>query len=160
MAMASIVKNSVVLAIITSLSIFLSACGWGSDSHYVKSVERTPSGFFRVFADIRVKETGEIVKLDYVVACGGTVTNWTYTTPSVSYGMVPQIMLVPTSSGELIGARTPKGCQHVGAKTHPSERQTGNRDRARARRLPALVDVVSECGRYRFCHRLPVRQGL
>ena len=90
-------------------AILLSACG-RSESPYVKSVEQTPSGFFRVFADIRVKETGEIVKLDYVVACGGTVTNWSYTTSSVSFGMAPHIMLVPTSSGELIGARTPSAC--------------------------------------------------
>ena len=108
--MGSVRKNAVTLAFVGGLLTLLSACGWGSDSPYVKSVERTPSGFFRVFADIRVKETGEIINLDYVVACGGTVTNWTYTTPSVSYGMVPQIMLVPTSSGELIGARTPKVC--------------------------------------------------
>ena len=91
------------------LAGLLAACGQG-ESPYVKSVERTPSGFFRVFADVRVKETGEIVKLDYVVACGGTVTNWTYTTSSVSFGMAPHIMLVPTSSGELIGARTPSAC--------------------------------------------------
>jgi len=102
----------------------LPACGRGG-SPYVKSVEQTPSGFFRVFADIRVKETGEIVKLDYVVACGGTVTNWTYTTSSVSFGMTPQIMLVPTSSGQLIGARTPEVCD--GNQWQPIPKWNGRR---------------------------------
>ena len=88
----------------------LATCGKVAQSPYVESVEELPSGFFRVFADIRVKESGEIVKLDYVVACGGTVTNWTYTTPSASFGMSPHIMIVPTASGELIGARTPNVC--------------------------------------------------
>lgn len=88
----------------------LATCGKVAQSPYVESVEELPSGFFRVFADIKVKETGEIVKLDYVVACGGTVTNWTYTTPSASFGMSPHIMIVPTASGELIGARTPEVC--------------------------------------------------
>ena len=66
----------------------LAACGKVAQSPYVESVEELPSGFFRVFADIRVKESGEIVKLDYVVACGGTVTNWTYTTPSASFARI------------------------------------------------------------------------
>lgn len=105
---------------------FLVACS-KAESPYVESVEQLPSGFFRVFADIKVKETGEIVKLDYVVACGGTVTNWTFTTPSVSFSMTPHIMLVPTSSGQLIGARTPEVCdagawepQEVRSRAYPA----------------------------------------
>ena len=109
MAWVGKTHRGLLLALGLLAASLLPACGRGG-SPYVKSVEQTPSGFFRVFADIRVKETGEIVKLDYVVACGGTVTNWTYTTSSVSFGMAPHIMLVPTSSGELIGARTPSAC--------------------------------------------------
>ncbi|MEQ3629056.1 MAG: hypothetical protein ABNH49_10385 [Hyphomonas sp.] len=90
-------------------SLLIVACD-RAGSPYVESVKDLPKGFFRVHADIRVKETGELVKLDYVVSCGGKVTNWTYTTPSVTFGMAPQIMLVPTQSGELIGARTPEVC--------------------------------------------------
>jgi hypothetical protein len=96
-----------VLGLVASLLIV--ACD-RAGSPYVESVKDLPKGFFRVHADIRVKETGELVKLDYVVSCGGKVTNWTYTTPSVTFGMAPQIMLVPTQSGELIGARTPEVC--------------------------------------------------
>ncbi|MBY9067981.1 hypothetical protein K1X12_13805 [Hyphomonas sp. WL0036] len=69
-----------------------------------------PSGFFRVFADVRVKATGEIVEIGYVASCGAITQNWSYTTSSAFFGMAPHIMLVPTNSGELIGVRTPDVC--------------------------------------------------
>ena len=79
-------------------------------SEYVERVETMPAGFFRVWADIKVKSSGEIINLDYVVACGGQVTHWTYTEPSAVFGMYPHIMVVPTSTGAAIGARTPQVC--------------------------------------------------
>lgn len=72
--------------------------------------EKLPQGFFRVYADVRVKATGEIVKIDYVASCGAITSRWSYTTSSVIYGMAPHIMLMPTGSGEMIGVRTPDVC--------------------------------------------------
>lgn len=72
--------------------------------------EKLPQGFFRVYADVRVKATGETVKIDYVASCGAITSSWSYTTSSVIYGMAPHIMLMPTGSGEMIGVRTPDVC--------------------------------------------------
>lgn len=92
-------------------ALLKSASGTGQRaSPYVDSVETLPNGFFRVWATVRVRATGEIVNIDYVVGCGGSVTNWTYTTPSAMFGLLPHLMLVATQSGELIGARTPEVC--------------------------------------------------
>lgn len=71
-----------------------------------------PQGFFRVFADVRLKDTGELIQIDYVASCGAIVHSWKHTTSDVFFGMAPHIMLVPTGSGELIGVRTPEVCDN------------------------------------------------
>lgn len=71
-----------------------------------------PEGFFRVFADVCVRETGELIHINYVASCGAIVQSWKHTTSDVFFGMAPHIMLVPTGSGELIGVRTPEVCDN------------------------------------------------
>ena len=93
---------------LSGLLVLVAACGAAVPKSDEQSV--VPDGFFRVHADVRVKVTGEIVKIDYVASCGAIVSSWSFTTSSVTYGMAPHVMLVPTESGELIGVRTPDVC--------------------------------------------------
>ena len=86
----------------------ISACDQGSP--YVKEVKETPRTYYRVTADYSVKATGEKISFDYVVVCGGTVTRWTYTSPSVAGTIYPELMILPTATGEAVGVRTPRLC--------------------------------------------------
>lgn len=70
-------------------------------------LERAPSSFFRVMADYTVIETGEEIKFDYVVGCGGIISNYSYTTPSVIYEAHPTIQILPTKNGAAIGVKAP-----------------------------------------------------
>lgn len=108
-------KSSLVpLALLLICAFFLSGCSPVADSKsagtnsYVQDEE--PDGFYRLMLDVRVKDTSEIVKIDYVASCGAIVQRSDFTTSSVLYGMAPHIMLAPTRSGELIGIRTPEVC--------------------------------------------------
>lgn len=101
----------------------ISACGDARSS--TPRPQKDPDGFFRVFAEVRVRETGEIVKIDYVASCGAITTNWSYTTSSTIFGMAPHIMIVPTGSGELIGARTPDVCDAAMWRDFEEPEETG-----------------------------------
>lgn len=96
------------LVILMLLLVGLSACD--TDKAFVESEEPLPRTYYRVTADYKVKATGETVNFDYVVVCGGSVTNWSYTTPSIITTYHPNIMLMPTASGEVIGVKAPQMC--------------------------------------------------
>ncbi|MEM7491822.1 MAG: hypothetical protein AAF296_00470 [Pseudomonadota bacterium] len=100
-------------------ALLLTACTDGSDlsnaaerlqSPYVESVEEIPPFYYRVQASYTLKETGEQIDFDYVVACGGIATRWTYTSPSRMTSYHPKSMFHPTSNGEAIGVRSPDMC--------------------------------------------------
>lgn len=69
-----------------------------------------PFFFFRIKADVKVKDTGEIVKFDYVASCGGYLQRFRHTTSSLISGLKPDFMILPTKSGEAIGVYTPDIC--------------------------------------------------
>ena len=81
-------------------ALILTACTDGSDlsdaaerlqSPYVESVEEIPPFYYRVQASYTLKETGEQIDFDYVVACGGIATRWAYTSPVSDDQLSPQI---------------------------------------------------------------------
>ncbi|MEM1037273.1 MAG: hypothetical protein AAGI14_10985 [Pseudomonadota bacterium] len=91
--------------------LMLSACGEGRPrGAFVEKVENTPSFYYRVEASYQVIETDEIVDFDFVVACGGQITSWSYTSPSVSISWYPNFIAQPTEDGAAIGIRVPKLC--------------------------------------------------
>lgn len=85
-------------------------------SYQPSSAERALSGesigirYYRVKADYSVKDTGEKISFDYVVACGATVYSSLHTTSSVEYSFFPMQMITSTATGEAIGLRTPQLC--------------------------------------------------
>ncbi len=79
---------------------------------YNKKTQEIPRTYFRLTADYTLKETGEDIRFDYVVACGGKATRWTFTTPSVLRSRYPQLMMQATSTGAAVGIRTPDACRN------------------------------------------------
>ena len=60
--------------------------------------------YYRIFADYSVKDTGENIFFDYVVVCGG------YAIPEAWYTHSPQLMFMPTSTGEAVSVLSPELC--------------------------------------------------
>lgn len=85
---------------------------------YVHSVSRYPSSYYRIKADVTVVKTGESVPFDFVVACGGIYTSYTYTSGSGFRTHAPQVMMMATESGEAIGLQTPNLCGWDLSKTY------------------------------------------
>ena len=96
----------------------LAACGQeesdGAQSRggiFARNVEKTPSRFYRVKADYIVKDTGEEINFDYVASCGGTVTHWQYSSPSVSNEYLPRLMVMAVGDYAAMGLLTPPMCE-------------------------------------------------
>lgn len=92
--------------------IGLAACD--NSSPYTKDVEKTADAYFRITADYTVIDTGEEINFDYVMVCGGTITHSTYTAATVSYSTFPNLIVMPTKSGEAVGVLTPALCDAWG----------------------------------------------
>lgn len=101
------------------LGLLLAGCDIGSPYNINESKAHVPSTYFRLAASYKVRKTGEIVEFDYVAVCGGSVTSWTHTSPSVWVTVTPGIMLAPTSTGQAIGVRTPELCGQRYSKRNP-----------------------------------------
>lgn len=90
----------------------LSACdGDRSNTSFVDEVESAPTLYYRVEASYEVRDTLEVIGFDFVVACGGQITTWTYSSPSVSISWFPNFVAQPTEDGAAIGIRVPKLCE-------------------------------------------------
>lgn len=93
-----------VLALIAFAGLLATACSpVVSDARRPQSRERPPSFFYRMQADFILKETGEPISFDYVVACGGLVESYSYTTPTAFYKHHPIIMFQPVGDGQALG---------------------------------------------------------
>ncbi|MDZ7629756.1 MAG: hypothetical protein U5J99_15245 [Parvularculaceae bacterium] len=65
-------------------------------------VEQPANYYYRITAGYTVKETGENIVFDFVVACGATVTHWRYTGESTRVSIEPLVMIKPTSNGAAV----------------------------------------------------------
>lgn len=90
----------------------LGACGQGE-----KSKDRPPAMaeipqtfFYRIEADFILKETGEPIRFDYVVGCGGYVWNYSYTTSSKVSVRHPSYMYQAVPGGGALGMITIDMC--------------------------------------------------
>ncbi|MDJ0921320.1 MAG: hypothetical protein QNI84_09345 [Henriciella sp.] len=99
-------SNKIKLGACTAF-VFAGACASQAMARKPAAVERAPASFFRVTADYTVIETGEEIKFDYVVGCGGIISNYSYTTPTVIYEAHPTLQVLPTSNGAAIGLKAP-----------------------------------------------------
>jgi|GEM_PF-3364201 len=98
-------------ALILVTSVALGACSPASSGGGApESRVRQPSFFYRMQADFILKETGEPIQFDYVVACGGVVENYSYTSPTVFYTHHPIIMFEPVGDGQALGLVTIDMC--------------------------------------------------
>lgn len=79
-------------------------------SPVTESVEEIPAFYFRVTADYIVRQTGEEIKFDFVVTCGGEITRWRSGSPSAAETWYPNFMAVPTQDGAAVGMRVPQLC--------------------------------------------------
>lgn len=111
-------------ALILVTSVALGACSPASSGGGApESRVRPPSFFYRMQADFILKETGEPIRFDYVVACGGVVENYSYTSPTVFYTHHPIIMFEPVDEGQALGLVTIDMCddwkwQAIGYSPH------------------------------------------
>lgn len=100
-------KNFALLAVLMgSVGLALAACSPGSSQEPVSEKQprvRPPSFFYRMEADFTLKETGEPIRFDYVVACGGVVETYSYTTPTVFYEHHPIMMYQAVGDGQALG---------------------------------------------------------
>lgn len=71
------------------------------------ALEKAPASYFRVTADYTVIETGEEIEFDFVVGCGGIVSHYSYTTPSVIFEAHPTMQYIATEGGSAIGIKSP-----------------------------------------------------
>ena len=107
--------NSIFESLVRSNKVKLGACatfafaGACASQAMIKkpALEEAPASFFRVTADYTVIETGEEIRFDYVVGCGGIVANYSYTTPSVIYEAHPTMQYMATQDGAAIGIKSP-----------------------------------------------------
>lgn len=93
--------------------LVLAACspsGAGPSSDK-QSAERPPSFFYRMKAEFVLKETGEPIRFDYVVGCGGVVMGNAGTSPMVFYEHHPMIMFQPVGNGHVLGLVTIDMCE-------------------------------------------------
>lgn len=90
----------------------LASCSPGAaPSSKEQTAERSPSFFYRMKADFILKDTGEPISFDYVVACGGTVLGNAGTEPTVFYEHHPQIMFEPVGDRHVLGLVTIDMCE-------------------------------------------------
>lgn len=68
--------------------------------------------FYRVTADYIVRDTGQEINFDIVVACGTEVTSWIHTSSSYLVEWYPSFMAKPTQDDAAIGIRVPQLCEH------------------------------------------------
>lgn len=71
------------------------------------ALEKAPASFFRVTADYTVIDTGEEIKFDFVVGCGGIISHYSYTTPSVIFEAHPTMQYIATKDGSAVGIKSP-----------------------------------------------------
>ena len=103
------------LLVATLSALALAGCGEGGSSNVKeksggvfaeKTVEKEGIFYYRIIASYKVKETGEPLDFDFVVACGASVTHWRYTGPSTRVSTHPLAMVKPTSNGGAVLMRT------------------------------------------------------
>jgi len=107
--------NSIFESLVRSNKIKLGACaafvftGACASQAMIRkpALEKAPASFFRVTADYTVIETGEEIKFDFVVGCGGIISHYSYTTPSVVYSAHPTMQYIATKDGSAIGIKSP-----------------------------------------------------
>lgn len=90
---------------------------WGASSHEARETRnspkpgRPPSFFYRMKADFVLKESGEPIRFDYVVGCGGVFMGNAGTSPTVFYEHHPMIMFQPVGNGHVLGLVTIDMCE-------------------------------------------------
>tara|TARA_R110000803_G_scaffold189548_1_gene252039 strand:- start:75 stop:1373 length:1299 start_codon:yes stop_codon:yes gene_type:complete len=99
-------------ALMLVAGVALGACGQGQ-----KAKDRPPAMaeipqtfFYRIEADFILKETGEPIRFDYVVGCGGYVWNYSYTTSSKVSVRHPTYMYQAVAGGGALGMITIDMC--------------------------------------------------
>ena len=92
--------------------LVLAACSPGAGpSSDKQSAERPPSFFYRMKADFVLKETGEPIRFDYVVGCGGVTFSNPHTTPTAFITHHPLLMFQPAGDGHALGLVTIDMCE-------------------------------------------------
>lgn len=90
----------------------LASCSPGAaPSSKEQTAERSPSFFYRMTADFILKETGEPIRFDYVVGCGGVTFSNRGTTPTAFITHHPMIMFEPVGDGHVLGLVTIDMCE-------------------------------------------------
>ena len=64
-----------------------------------KTVKKERGYFYRIEASYSLKDTGEPIDFDFVVACGAKVTHWRYTGPSTHVSTHPLVMIKAAPNG-------------------------------------------------------------
>lgn len=96
---------------VRALLLILSLAVVGSCSMArVPGVTRAPAFFYRLEADFTLKETGEPVRFDYVVACGGVIMNNPHTEPTAFRTHHPRILHQPVGEHAVLGLSTINMC--------------------------------------------------
>ena len=135
-----------VLALIAFAGLLATACSpTVPDRRDTQSRERPPSLFYRMQADFILKETGEPISFDYVVACGGVVESYSYTTPTAFYEHHPIIMFQPVGDGHALGLVSIDMCDDW--KWQPIEFGP----KKGQSRIPANLGSVQNLSHFRSC---------